>query len=187
MFEPPLLLLEQAGEVAGEVADLLLLEDQALDVLRLAGEVAVGDVDDRELRVGKLLRDLRDRVGLVEADGDDEVGVLARRGREVRDVRLGRGGLVDGAVDAEIPLRLQQALVGELVEAVVVQLVDVGDEDDERLPARGRRACCCRCRSSRRSRPRGRGLRVLRVLQMRVFSCAQVYGSGGTSRRPVNV
>jgi len=30
-------LLEETGEIAGEIADLLLLEDETLDVLRLAG------------------------------------------------------------------------------------------------------------------------------------------------------
>ncbi len=49
---------------------------------------------------------------------------------------LRRGGLVDVAADAELLLGPQEALVRELVEAVVVQLVDVGDEDDEGLGRR---------------------------------------------------
>src|SRR3954447_24714732 len=130
-------LLDEAGEIPGEVADLLLPEDQALDVLRVAGQIVPVDVDDREVRVRELLRDLRDRVRLVEADRDDEVGALARRGREARDVIRGRGRLVDRTLDPELLLGLLQARVGELVEPVVVELADVGDEDDRGLVAAG--------------------------------------------------
>ena len=105
------------------------------------------DVDDREVRLRILLRDLRDRGRLVEADGDDEVRALPRGLREVRDVGLRRRGLVDDAVDPELLLRPLQALIGELVEAVVVELVDVRDQDDE----------CLRARAARR-RSRGRSL-----------------------------
>ena len=87
------------------------------------------------MRLWELLCDLGDGRSLVEADGDHEVGLPPRRRREVRDVRLRRGRLVDHAADPELLLRTQQALVGELVEAVVVQLVDVRDEHDERLAA----------------------------------------------------
>ena len=55
------LLLDEAGKVAREIADLLLLEDEPLDVLGLPGERRLVDVDDREVRLRELLRDLRDR------------------------------------------------------------------------------------------------------------------------------
>jgi len=73
-----------------------------------------------------------------KADGDDEVSALARRLREVRDVRLRGRRLVDRTENAELALRALQPLVRELVEAVIVQLVDVGDEHDERLGLRRR-------------------------------------------------
>ena len=50
-----LLRLERA-EVADEVADLLLAEEEPLDVRRLALQERLVDVDDREVRVGELLR-----------------------------------------------------------------------------------------------------------------------------------
>ncbi len=84
---------------------------------------------------GNSLATLRDRGGLVEPDRDDEVGVLAGGGRKVRDVGLRRRRLIDIAPDSELLLGPFQPLVGELVEAVIVQLVDVRDEHDEGLGA----------------------------------------------------
>src|SRR5207248_8581170 len=47
-------LLEQAREVADEVARLLLLEDEAVDVLRRMLQRRLREVDDREARLGEL-------------------------------------------------------------------------------------------------------------------------------------
>ena len=63
-------LLLQPREVADEVADLLLAEEQPLDVRGLARDERLVDVDDREADVRIALRHLADRVALREADAD---------------------------------------------------------------------------------------------------------------------
>ena len=123
-------LLGQGGRVPGEVPDLLLLEEQPDDVLRLAGEARLVDVDDLELRVREPRRGLRDRVALREADADDQVVVLADERRHVRDVVGGGRGLKHASLDAELPLGSLEAVVRELVEATVVQLPLVGQQPD---------------------------------------------------------
>ncbi len=133
-----LLGLERA-EVPDEVAHLLLAEEEALDVRRLALQERLVDVDDREVRVGEPLGGRRDRVALREADPDDEVVALAGERGHVRHV-VGSGLRLDHtAGDPHLALRALQPLEGELVEAVVVQLPRVGDEPDlERRRRRGR-------------------------------------------------
>ena len=118
------------GRVPGEVADLLLFEEQPDDVLRLAREARLVDVDDLELRVREPRRGLRNRVALREADADDQVVVLADERRHVRDVVGGGRGLEDATLDAELPLGSLETVVRELVEATVVQLPFVGEQPD---------------------------------------------------------
>ena len=57
----PSTLLLEPGQVADEVADLLLAEEQALHVVGRPRDEGVVDVDDREARLGELLRHLADR------------------------------------------------------------------------------------------------------------------------------
>ena len=107
------------GEVADEVAGLLRLEGQALDVrdracppcrrtARLDREVG-----DRELRVRELLRRRVGRVGEQEAGGDDEVGLRPRRPRSCSGCsRSTEFDCLASAVIAEVRLRLVEA--GEL-------------------------------------------------------------------------
>src|SRR5215212_12004490 len=66
-----LLLDVEPGHVAHEVAGLLLLEDQPVDVLGLALEQALRVVDDREVHARERLRDLGGGVGHEEPDRDD--------------------------------------------------------------------------------------------------------------------
>ena len=125
-----LLLDHQRGEVARQVAGLVLLEQQAADVGRLALESGLREVDDREVRVRELLRHGVDRFGHQEAHADHEVVLLLREPGEVRHivgVRLRRQRL---ALDAELGLGLLEALVGELVERAVVEAADVGHDAD---------------------------------------------------------
>jgi len=60
-------LRRQGRGIAGEVADLLLLEQQALDVLQMTF-VRVRHIDDREVRLRELLRHGRHRLDLGEPD-----------------------------------------------------------------------------------------------------------------------
>jgi hypothetical protein len=73
-----------------------------------------------------------------EADADDEVEVLADEGGHVRDVVRWADSLDDTALDAELPLRLLQAAIGELVEAAVVQLPLIREQPDLESVARVR-------------------------------------------------
>ena len=124
-------------EVADEVADLLLAEEQPLDVRGLPLQERLVDVDDREARLREPLGGRGDRVALREADADDQVEALPRERRHVRHV-VGSGLRLDDATgDPEVALGALEPLEGELVEAVVVELARVGDEPD--LEARGRR------------------------------------------------
>ena len=143
------------GGDADEAACLLLGEDDAAHVRRLALEARGVDVDDRELRVRVLRRHGRHRVAHQEADGDDEVIALLGRRREIGDVV--RGALRDQrpAIDAVLRLRLLQALVGERVEALVVEAADVRDHRDLHRRARGRVGRLARRRIGRRAAARG--------------------------------
>ena len=122
-------LRDRRGGDAGEAPCLLLGEQDAARVLRLALERGRRVVDDRELRVREPLRDGRHLVGHQEPDADDEV-VAPRPRREVRDVVGGALREEDAAVDAQLLLGVLQALVRERVEALVVQAADVGHERD---------------------------------------------------------
>src|SRR3954452_18177181 len=136
----------QARQIADEVAGLLLLEEQALDVLGLALQQRRRGVDDRELHVRELLRDRGDRVGHEEADPDHEVVLLLGERREVGDV-VGVGLRDQGAaLDPELLLGVLEALVGQEVERAVVEAADVGHEAalEFRAPRRGRRRAAAR-------------------------------------------
>ena len=135
---PPARFGLQRAQVADEIAHLLLAEQEALDVLRLALERRLVDVDDREARVREPLRDSRDRVPLREADADDQVEALPGEGRHVGDVVRCRLRLDHATRDAELALGALQPLERELVEAVVVQLARVGDEPDLQRRGGGR-------------------------------------------------
>src|ERR671918_124715 len=129
-------------QVAREVPRLLLLEEEALEVGQLARVrllaplSAVGGVDDGEVRLRELLRGRVRSLGHEEADRDDQVEALVGERREVRDVVRVRLGLQHPDLDAELLRRLLEALVGQRVEAAVVQAADVGDEPDLNVGAR---------------------------------------------------
>ena len=148
LLRASLLLGDEAGEVPDEVAGLLLLEEQATDVLGLRLHRRLVEVDDREVRVRKLLRDGVQRVRHQEADGDHEVVLRLGEAREVRDV-VGVGARDDDAsLRPELALRLLEALVREEVERAVVETADVRHQPDlDRRPSRSLR------RRRRRSRP----------------------------------
>ncbi len=108
---------------------LLLGEDQVRDVGALGGVV----VDDGELGVGELGRDLGDRRGVGEADRDDRVE--AARGEQPQALLLGRLGLAVAGLqlvdlDAELGLGLVEARGGGVVEGLVATAADVVREAD---------------------------------------------------------
>ena len=156
LFRARLVLREQPGQIADEVAGLLLLEEETADVLRLPFQLRLRVVDDREVDVGIAGGHLLERPGHQEADGDHEVVVLLRERGHVRDVvRLGLRDH-DAPVDAELELRPLEPLVREEVEGAVVQAADVGDEADLH-PLAGRAARTAGRR--RRGRLRSCGVR----------------------------
>src|SRR3954451_11540619 len=110
-----------------EAAGLLLGEDDAADVLRLALEARRVDVDDRELRLRVLLCNLGNRVAHEEADGDDEVVTGLGSRRKVRDVVRRALRDEDPALDAVLALGDLEAVVRKRVEALVVEATDVRD------------------------------------------------------------
>ena len=115
-------------EIADEVADLLLAEQESLDVRGLALQRRLIDVDDRELRLRERLRRARNRITLGVPDADDQVVSLPGERRHVGDV-VGSGLRLDHAtLDAELLLGPLEAVVGELVEPVVVELPEIGDQ-----------------------------------------------------------
>src|SRR3954470_7023087 len=120
----------QRRQVADEVARLLLLEREPNDVLRLALHQRRRVVDDRELLLGELLRRRLDRVGHQEAVPDDQVVLLRRQRRQVRDVVRVLPGDQNPALDPELLDGALEALVRQLVERAVVEAADVGDEAD---------------------------------------------------------
>ncbi len=124
-----LLLDHVRGQVADEAAGLVRRVRQALDVRVLLERRDVDRVvGDREVRVGELLGELVGRVREQEARRDDDVRRLADRGRQVRDVVAHLVRLQRERLDAELALRLVQALELGLVERPVVELADVADE-----------------------------------------------------------
>src|SRR5580765_1626350 len=141
-----LLLGHLGGEVADEAAGLVRRVGQShhvpAAVERRARDVVVGD---REVDVRVLLRDCVGGVGEQEAGRDDQVGLLADRLRQVRDVVGGRVRLQLGRLDAELGLGPVETLLLRLVEGAVVELADVADERYELVRvlaaarARGRR------------------------------------------------
>ena len=76
----------ERGERADEVAGLVLLEQQAVDVRGLALHRGLRVVDDREVRVGELLGDGLHRLGHQEADADHDVVLLLGQRGQVRHV-----------------------------------------------------------------------------------------------------
>src|SRR3954454_5028093 len=139
----------QRGQVADEVAGLLLLERQADDVLRLALHPGRVEVDDRELGARELLRRRRHGVGHEEAVADDEVVLLLRQRRQVRDVVRVLLRHEHATVDAELLDGALEALVRQLVERAVVEAADVGDETDlDLLALRRARGAAARAASA---------------------------------------
>ena len=148
----------QAGEVAGEVARLLLLEEQALDVRRLALQGGGREVDDREVRRwGTCLATVAVASAIRKPDRDDQVVLLLGERRQVRDVvgvRLresARGPAMPSSFSASL-----EALVGQVVERAVVQAADVGHEadlDGLALAVASSCWCCCCCRPLSSSPP----------------------------------
>jgi hypothetical protein len=67
---------------------------------------------------------------LRKADTDDQVEAVPGERRHVGDVVRRRLRLDDAALDAQLCLRALEAVVRELVEAVVVQLAEIGDQSD---------------------------------------------------------
>ena len=135
---------DRRGRDADEITRLLLGEDQPPGVCRLVLQRGPREVDDRELRVGKLRRDARERVAHQEADADHEVVPTPGRLREVGDV-VARGIRDEHApVDPELILRTLEARVRERVEAPVVQAPDVGDERDAEVRAPAPAPCLTR-------------------------------------------
>ena len=128
LLRPRLLLRHEPGEVADEVARLLLLEEEAAHVLRLRLQLGLGVVDDREVHVREARGHPVERVRHQEADGDHEVVVLLRERGQVRDVVGLRLRDHDPALDAELALGALEPLVREEVERAVVEAADVGDE-----------------------------------------------------------
>jgi hypothetical protein len=136
--------------VADQAADLVLLEDDAPEVLGLVLQVEEGHVDagPADLRV---LRGHRvDRRLLQEADADDQVVLLPHERGEVGDVVGLAVRQKDLPLDFELLLGLQQAGVGEVVEPTVVQAADVGDEPDLELLCLLRRTAAGRERAGER-------------------------------------
>ena len=124
-------LRRERGEVTDEITGLLLLEEQAANVGRLALELGryARVVDDRELRLREPLRDLRDRVGHQEPDPDHELIAVAHRASQVRHVVGARLRDEDTAVDPSSRFA-SEPLVREEVERAVVETADVGHESD---------------------------------------------------------
>ncbi len=164
---------KRAGEIAGEVARLLLLEEEAAHVRRLRLHIRLREVDDREVDVGEAVGHGLDRFGHQEADADHDVVVLLGECGEVRDVVRVRARDDDASLDAELVLGPLQPLVREEVERAVVEAADVRDEADlDRRPRaagrvaagiRGGRARCvpvvlvvpaaaCRCEHEHRQK-----------------------------------
>ena len=117
----------EARGVADEIPSLLLLEEQALDVLRLVLHRRHVDVDDRELVARVRGRHSVHRIRHQEADADRDPGAGLDARLQVRDVVGGRLRLNDTALDAAL-LGLLETDVREVVERLVVQTADVGNE-----------------------------------------------------------
>src|ERR671922_2022441 len=121
---------DEARDVADEIARLLLLEDEPAHVPRLRSEQRVRHVDARELGVGERPRDLVQRVEHQEPDPDHEAVALLRGASQVRNAVV-RGARDKGApLDVQPPDRPLEPHVREMVEALVVQAADVGDDGD---------------------------------------------------------
>ena len=162
---------EARGDDAGEVAGLCLGEDDALVVgeqrgrITRAGECGIRNaplvdadplVDANELDV-RVLASRNRRVGAdQEADGHDDVEVLVDERLDVcavvgdvlgdDDVVLATGRLGGG----------HRALVRGLVERLVLELPDVGDDTDLERPHRGGRRRSQRWAPRRAPKPRTR-------------------------------
>ena len=120
-------LFTQAAEGGG----LGGVEDEGLGVRRVgrAVEVVVGPVvDDRVVDLGVRERGLDGRGGQLEADRDDERAALGDGGLEVRGVVVVVRGLELQRLDAELVSGAVHALLGRLVERLVVPTAGVGDE-----------------------------------------------------------
>src|SRR5437660_662551 len=127
------LLLEHAGDHSNHGARVLLLEEEGLDVgvlQVLAVGVRSGAVNDRKVNVGKLAGHGTDGLLHQEADADHKVVVLGGEVGQVGNVVVATLELDDVTLDREIDLAVLEAEVGEVVEALVVEAADVGDQTD---------------------------------------------------------
>src|ERR1700687_72439 len=107
--------------------------------------VGAGAVDDREVDVGELAGHSADGLLHEEADRDHEVVVLGGEVGQVGNVVVTALRLDDAGLELELGLGLLEAQVGEVVEALVVEAADVGDQADVvRLCGRGRGAAAGR-------------------------------------------
>jgi hypothetical protein len=153
----------EPGEITGRIAGLLLGEVDPLDVLGRVRGGAAGAVDDREVDIRVLRRHLLERRGHQEADRDHELVAGLCQPSEVRDIVSARLRLQHGALDSELRLGLEEALIGQMVEAVVVEPADVGDQADlEAAAARRARsgAGAAAARRGGRATARARGTAV---------------------------
>ena len=156
-----LALAEAGGEVARERRRLVDLEVQAGEVggRRAVGGLVPRGVDLGERDVGVRLGRVDRRLGLVEPDRDDRLAALVDEGLDVVRVVRGALRLAEGGLVAK-RLRVVQALLGEVVEALVTKTARV--EGDARLPVgverlgRGRAGGLGRCLGRRRRDGRGR-------------------------------
>ena len=125
-------LADRRGDDAGQVAGLVFLVAE-LDVVRQLGTRGGRTlVDADEPDVGVHLGDAARRRAVREAGRDDDVEALVDELLDVRDAVRGRrrGDERDVAGDAERLGGLGRALVGVLIEVLVVDLADVGCDAD---------------------------------------------------------
>ena len=126
-------LLEPTRHDAHHCACVLLLEVERLDVGVLqvvAFRVCAGAVDDREVDVRELGGHGADRLLHEEAHADHQVVAFGGEVREVGHVFASVVRFDHVVLDAEVRLRLLQADESQVVEALVVEATDVGDESD---------------------------------------------------------
>ena len=137
--EAELLIAFLDDSVTGEVAALLFVEGDARNVVKAEGPT----VDEDELGVGEFLSSLLEGRALHEAGADDDLGAAVHGSLHgVVTVVIGRliavGGLIVLVAQAVVGGIELHAVEGALVEGLILQLADVGDERDLILAVFGR-------------------------------------------------